>query len=144
MRKIRVVLGSNDGETIIPDHMGTAKEFYIFDVFMDGRSVLVEKRENTSPQEDEKEIRHGDVRKLKSAMEIFEDCEVVLSRRGSPNFVRMRDNSRFQPVVSRVDSLSDLMHGLAESFEELFDLVARRKKGETPRVIPVIGSPSGR
>ena len=144
MRKIRVVLGSNDGANIIPDHMGTAKFFYIFDFFEDGRSVLMEKRENTSPEEDEKESRHGDVRKLKSAMGVFKDCEVVLGRRGSPNFVRMRDNSEFQPVVTRVDALSDSMHELAESFEEIFDLVMRRKRGERPRVIPIIGTTSER
>jgi len=142
MRKIRVVLGSNCGENIIPDHMGTARDFYIFDLFEDGRSVLVEKRKNTSPEEDENESKHGDVRKLKSAMRIFEDCEVVLGRRGSPNFVRMRDNTQFQPVVTRVDALSDSMHELAESFEEIYGLVERRKRGERPQAIPIIGRTS--
>ncbi|MBN1976625.1 MAG: hypothetical protein JW918_04410 [Anaerolineae bacterium] len=144
MRKIRVVLGSNDGETIIPDHMGTAKDFYIFDLFEDGRSVLVEKRENTSPAEDENESTHGDVRKLKSAMGIFEDCDIVLGRRASPNFVRMRDNTGFQPVVTRVGALSGSMHELAESFEEIHDLVERRKQGERPQAIPIIGRTSER
>jgi len=139
MRKIRVVLGSNDGENIIPDHMGTARGFYIFDLFEDGRSVLVEKRKNTSPVEDENESKHGDVRKLGAAMGVFEDCEVVLGRRGSPNFVRMRDNTRFQPVVTRVEAVSDSMHELTESFEEIHDLVERRKRGERPQAIPIIG-----
>jgi hypothetical protein len=142
MRKIRVVLGSNDGENIIPDHMGTAREFYIFDLFEDGGSVLVEKRKNTSPEEDENESKHGDVRKLEAAMGIFEDCDVVLGRRGSPNFVRMRDNAEFQPVVTRVDALSDSMHELAKSFEEIYSLVERRKRGERPRTIPIIGRTS--
>lgn len=142
MRKIRVVLGSNDGENIIPDHMGTARAFYIFDLFEDGRSVLVEKRKNTSPEEDENESKHGDVRKLEAAMGIFEDCDVVLGRRGSPNFVKMRDNTEFQPVVTRVDTLSDSMHELAESFEEIHDLVKRRKRGERPQAIPIIGRTS--
>jgi hypothetical protein len=142
MRKIRVVLGSNDRENIIPDHMGTAREFYIFDLFEDGRSVLVEKRKNTSPEEDENESKHGDVRKLEAAMGIFEDCDVVLGRRGSPNFVRMRDNAEFQPVVTRVDALSDSMHELAKSFEEIYSLVERRKRGERPRTIPIIGRTS--
>jgi hypothetical protein len=144
MRKIRVALGSNDGETIIPDHMGTAKDFYVFDLFEDGRSVLVEKRKNTSPAEDENESTHGDARKLKSAMGIFEDCEVVLGRRGSPNFVRMRDNTEFQPVVTRVGALSGSMHELAESFEEIHGLVERRKRGERPQAIPIIGRTSER
>jgi len=142
MRKIRVALGSNDGENIIPDHMGTARDFYIFDLFEDGRSILVEKRKNTSPEEDENESKHGDVRKLKSAMGIFEDCDVVLGKKGSPNFVRIRDNTEFQPVVTRVDALSGSMRELAESFEEIHGLVERRRRGERPQSIPIIGRTS--
>ena len=122
--------------------MGTARDFYIFDLFDDGSSVLVEKRENTSPEEDESESKHGDVKKLKVAMWIFEDCDVVLGRRGSPNFVRMRDNTEFQPVVTRVDSLSGSVIELASSFDEIYGLVERRKRGERPQAIPIIGRTS--
>lgn len=142
MRKIRVVLGSDDGEKVIPDHMGTARNFYIFDLFEDGSSVLVEKRENTSPEANENESKHGDVRKLRAAMGIFEGCDVVLGRRGSPNFVRMRDNTEFQPVVTRVDSLSGSVLELAKSFDKIHGLVERRKRGERPQAIPIIGRTS--
>jgi hypothetical protein len=142
VRKIRVALGSNDGAKIIPDHMGAARDFYIFDLFEDGSSVLVEKRENTSPKEDESESKHGDVKKLKVAMWIFKDCDVVLGRRGSPNFVRMRDNTEFQPVVTRVDSLSGSVLELARSFDKIHGLVERRKRGERPQAIPIIGRTS--
>lgn len=144
MRKVRIALGSNDGEQIIPDHMGTAKDFYIFDLFEDGRSVLVEKRNNTSPKEDESKSKHGDVRKLKAAMSILEDCDVVVGRRGSPNFVRMRDHTPFQPVVTRLDALPRSMLALAKCFEEIHGLVERRKRGERPQAIPIIGSTSER
>ena len=137
MRKLRIVAGSNDGANIIPDHMGTAQDFYIFDLFEDGRSRLVEKRANTSPQEEEGV--HGDPKKLAVASDIFADCDVVLGRRGSPNFVRMRDNSRFQPVLTDVASLSDSMVGLAETFDEVYALVERRRRGERPQVIPTVG-----
>lgn len=143
MRKIRVALGSNDGENIILDHMGTARDFYIFDLFEDGSSVLVEKRENTSPEEDESESKHGDVKKLKVAMWIFKDCDVVLGRRGSPNFVRMRDTTEFQPVVTKVDSISGSVLELPKSFDEIYGLVERRKRGERPQAIPIIGRMSG-
>ncbi len=117
--------------------MGTAQDFYIFDLFEDGRSLLVEKRANTSPQEEEGV--HGDPKKLAVASDIFADCDVVLGRRGSPNFVRMRDNSRFQPVLTDVASLSDSMVGLAETFDEVYALVERRRRGERPQVIPTVG-----
>ena len=137
MKSMRVVIGSDDGEVIIPDHMGEAKDFYIFDFSEDGRSVLVEKRENTSPDEtDEKE--HGSPKKLKLASAIFSDCDVVLGRRGSPNFVNMRDKTRFQPVVTRIDSISGTMQELGRSFSDTYALVERRRHGERPKEIPII------
>ncbi|MCD6285214.1 MAG: hypothetical protein J7M39_04785 [Anaerolineae bacterium] len=137
MKSMRVAIGSDDGEVIIPDHMGEAKDFYIFDFSEDGRSVLVEKRPNTSPEETD-ESGHGSVRKLKSASAIFGDCDVVLGRRGSPNFIRMRDNTKFQPVVTRIDSISGTMQELGRSFSDTYALVERRRHGERPKEIPII------
>lgn len=139
MRKIRLALSSNDGKNIIPDHMGTANDFFVFDLFEDGSSILVEKRKNTSPQENEKRTDHGDLKKLQAAMKILEDCDVVLGRKPSPNFVRMRDTTRFQPVVTQLPVLSATLIELARSFEEIYALVERRNRGEKPQIMPIVG-----
>ena len=137
MKSIRVVIGSDDGEVIIPDHMGEAKDFYIFDLAEDGRSILVEKRANTSPEETD-ENEHGSPKKLRSASAIFGDCDVVLGRHGSPNFIRMRDSSKFQPVVTRIGSIPDTVQELGHSFSDIYALVERRRHGERPKVIPIL------
>lgn len=137
MKSMRVVIGSDDGEVIIQDHMGEAKDFYIFDLTEDGRSTLVEKRENTSPEETE-ETEHGSPKKLRSASAIFGDCDIVLGRYGSPNFIRMRDNTKFQPVVTRIDSISDTIRELGHSFSDIYALVERRRHGERPKEIPIV------
>jgi hypothetical protein len=54
----------------------------------------------------------------------------------------MRDNTEFQPVVTRVDSLSGSVLELARSFDEIYGLVERRKRGERPQAIPIIGRTS--
>jgi len=136
MKKIRIALGSNDGETIISDHMGTARDFYIFDLLENGQVISVEKRDNTSPKESETD--HGNAEKLRAATEIFADSDVVLGRRGSPNFVKMRDKTRFQPVVTRMDSIADSLQAMGDCFAEIHDLVERRRRGERPREIPIV------
>ena len=136
MRKLRVALGSDDGEHLINDHMGQAGTFYIFDLFEDGQWQLVARRANTSPREEGDE--HGKVTKLKAASQIFRDADVVLARRGSPNFVRMRDTTKFQPVVSRMDAIDEAMAALARSFDAIHVLVMRRRQGERPKEIPVL------
>lgn len=135
MRKIRIALGSDDGENVVANHMGTAKKFYIYGLFEDGNFVLVEARENTSPDEE----GHGLIEKLKVVMNIFKDADVVLSRMASPNFVNMRNKTKFQPVVIKIDSISDSIKELSKYFEKIYSLVERRKNGERPKEMPVIG-----
>jgi len=135
MRKVRIALGSNDGKNVVANHMGTAKKFYIYDLFEDGSFILIGARENTSPDEE----GHGLIEKLKVAMNIFKDADIVLSRMASPNFVNMRNKTKFQPVVVKVETISDSIKELSKYFEEIYNLVERRKKGERPKEMPIIG-----
>lgn len=134
MKKIRIALGSNDGKNIVLDHMGDAKYFLIYDLFENGQWKFLEKRKNISP----KETKHGDINKLKRAMEIFKDSDIVLARKISPNYIKMRDDTKFQPVVTKIDSISGSMLELGRSFGEIYNLVERRKRVERPKEIPII------
>ncbi len=134
MKKLRVALGSDDGKSILPDHMGQAKDFYVFDISEDGSSVLVDVRKNTSP----KESRHGLDEKRVSVMEILEDCDVFLASRMSPNFVKLRDRTKFQPVISKISDIEESMKLLAANFDHLWGLVDQRRRGARPKEIPVL------
>jgi len=133
MKKIRIALGSNDGKRIVSSHMGMAEYFYIYDLFEDGKSNFVEKRKNTSPDE---EGKHGIAEKVKACIEIFKDADVIIGRRMSPNFMKIAANTKFQPVVIEIDEILDIMRKIANSFDELNSLVEQRKKGDKPRKIP--------
>lgn len=137
MRRIRIALGSEDGMNISHTHLGMAEKFHIYDLWENGNYRLIEKRVNRSPQE----RRHADPEKRKAVTETLKDCDLFVGRRLSPNFVRLRDNTRFQPVVTEIDTISDFMKELVNSFPHLFDLVKRRKDGEQPREIPKISRP---
>ncbi len=132
MKKLRIVLGSNDGKNIILDHMGEAKNFLIYDLFENGQFKFLEKRENTSPETK----GHGDVNKLKVAMEIFKDADVVLSRKISPNYIKMRDNTKFQPVLTEIDLALASILELGKIFDRIYGLVEQRRHGKMPKDIP--------
>ena len=136
MRKVRIALGSNDSKRIIPGHLGMAKYFYIYDLFEDGKSDFIEKRKNTSPEE---EGKHGIDKKMKACMEIFRDADVVIGRKISPNFIKMAANTKIQPVVIEIDEISDIMRKITGSFDEFNSLVEQRKKGNKPKKIPKLG-----
>ncbi|MCK4445521.1 MAG: hypothetical protein KAW56_00405 [Candidatus Marinimicrobia bacterium] len=65
MRKLRIALGSNDGENIFPGHMGMAENFYVYDLFYDEKSNFVGNRKNKSP---EVEGKYGPTEKMKAIM----------------------------------------------------------------------------
>lgn len=136
MNKIRIALGSNDGKRIVPSHMGMAEYFYIYDLFEDGNTNFVEKRKNTSPNE---EGKHGIGEKMKACIEIFKDADVVIGRRTSPNFIKIAAKTKFQPVVIEVDEISEIMKEVVKSFDEIHNLVEQRKKGNRPKEIPKLG-----
>jgi predicted Fe-Mo cluster-binding NifX family protein len=96
MKRIRIAVGSNDGERINLGHLGTAKDFYIFDIFRNGSSSFVEKRRNTSPPET---VKHGDLGKMRAVLQTCSGCDVIIGRRLSPNFIRVSKNTKFQPIV---------------------------------------------
>ena len=135
MRKIRIALGSNDGEKIAPSHMGMAADFYIYDLSEDGCSSFVGKRENTSPKV---EGKHGLPEKMKAVMEIFKDADVIVGRRKSPNFRNIGASTKFQPVVVEADKISAIIAKLANRFDEIYRLVEQRRKGHRSGQIPLL------
>jgi len=136
MKKIRIALGSNDGENISPSHMGMAEDFYVYDLFEDGNSTFIEKRRNTSPNEKGK---HGLPKKMKAIMEIFKDADTIIGRRISPNFINIAANTKFQPVVVETNKISEIMKEVTKSFDEIYNLVEQRKTGNRPKEIPKLG-----
>ncbi|MCK5832113.1 hypothetical protein KAH81_00415 [bacterium] len=135
MEKLRVALGSDDGVNIILNHMGESKSFLIYDLFEDGRFEFVEKRENLSG----KSKSHADKIKMQKAIEIFGDSDVIMARKLSPNYIKMRDNSKFQPVLTNIDSIEGSMLEMGASFAEIAGLVEQRRRGERMKTIPTIG-----
>jgi len=135
MGKLRIGLASNDGKAILDDHMGQAKDFYVFDVSEDGTYQLVEKKKNTSPEE---EGKHGLDKKRTSVMDILHDCCIFVGGRMSPNFVKVRDNTGVQPVVSKILEIPAFMQVFAKNFEHIYQLVELRRRGERPKEIPIL------
>ena len=135
MRKLRLALGSDDGREIINGHMGEAKYFYIYEIDETGKYSLIDKRVNNSPQEE----HHGDENKLKGASAIFKDCSVVIAKHKSPNFIRMSEKTRFQPVVIRKAQITDVLAAFKDIFNTVYEYVERRNKGERFKEIVQIG-----
>ncbi len=123
---IRVGLGSEDGKEMINDHLGEAPYFYIYDLTKDGYT-FIEKRVNDAPEEK----THGDPRKRQRVQEILKDCDVLLAPQVSTSFVKMKDQGKWQPVVTKdLTDIDKAMKLLQEHFDVIFDLVKMRREGK--------------
>lgn len=131
MRRIRIALGSNDGVTIADTHMGDTSRFHVYDLFEDARSEPVDTRDNAALDEG-----HGKVEKMKAIVAMLKDVDVVVARKLSPNFHRIADGTRHQPVVVDADGIDDAFERVHAAFETIFELTERRKNGERFDTIP--------
>jgi len=133
MKRIRIAFPSNGDEETSLGHMGMAKYFYIYDVFEKGESSFVERRENTSPPE---LTEHGDPVKMKVVLEICSDCDVIAGTKLSPNFRSVSNTTEFQPLVVGQGKLTDIISKITANYEQIYDLIQRRKEGERTKEIP--------
>ena len=131
MEKIRLCIGSNDGENVAKTHMGDTEYFHIYDLFENSEHVFVEKRVNTA-----KDMGHAKTEKMKGVIEIIEDSDVLVARKKSPNFIKIANGTKYQPVVVKTESISDVLMILHKSFQEVYKHVTRRKNGEVFNTIP--------
>ncbi len=127
MKKFTIAIGSNDSENIVQSHMGEAGHFCVYTVFADGSTKFVERRENSSPDE---EGEHGASQKMKAVLQIIKDCQVVVARQLSPNFKNIAAKTAIQPVVVRFDKIEKILEQLSGKFAEIFALVERKSSGE--------------
>ncbi len=59
MKKFRVCIGSNDGETVAKSHMGDTRYFHIYDIFENLENIFLEKRINIA-----RDMEHAKIDKM--------------------------------------------------------------------------------
>ena len=125
MKKIRVCIGSNDGENIAKTHMGDTECFYLYDLFENSEPTFIKKRTNSA-----KEMGHAKADKMKEIIKLVKDADVLVARQKSPNFVNIARKTKYQPVVVKAKKVPDVLIELANSFQDIFSFVTRRRSGE--------------
>ena len=125
MKKIRLCIGSNDGDNVAKTHMGDTEYFYIYDISENSEHLFVEKRTNTS-----KDMGHAKTEKMKGVLKIIKDSDVLIARQKSPNFIKIAKNTKYQPVVVKTEKIPNVLMTLCKSFDEIYEYTTRRKNGE--------------
>jgi len=131
MKKIRLCIGSNDGEIIAKTHMGDTECFHIYDLFDNSENKFIEKRINIA-----KDMEHATADKMKVIIRSLKDTDVFVAQKISRNFGKIAKSTKYQPIVVKVGKISDVLKVLDRSFQEIYSYVKRRKSGEVFDHIP--------
>lgn len=131
MRKIRICVGSNDGITISTTHLGDTECFYIYDIFENTGSKLVEKRDNGA-----KALNHATSSKMKIIISQISDAELLIAQHKSPNFIKIAQQTKHQPVIVKIELIEKILTLIQSEFANLYSYVERRRNGEVFSTIP--------
>ncbi len=131
MRRIRVCIGSNDGNNIARTHMGDTDCFYIYDLIEDSENKFVQKRINSA-----KNMEHAKAEKMKEIIKLVQDADIFVAQQKSPNFVNIASKTKYQPIVVKAEKISDILIVLGKAFQEIHNYVTRRQNGEVFNTIP--------
>ena len=134
MGELVVVVGTDDGKSVYKGHPGDSSRFLVYSLRKDGFE-FVREVENEA-KEFEEEGEHGSKGKMKKVLSLLGRVDVILSRRGSPNLIRMAAETEIQPVIiGWIEDVEEGLRILKDRFDEISSLVDRRKKGERPEVL---------
>ncbi len=119
-----VALGTDDRKSLTAEHFGDARYFAIYEVDESGWRLL-EYRDNVSPEE----RMHGDPNKAKSIMKQMRGCDILLGHTMGPNFVRMRDESPYLPVISRKRDIEEALSLMRDNYERISSILSAKQAG---------------
>jgi len=130
MRELIVMVPSDDGKEIYLGHPGDSSNFYIYLLKEDGSFENMKVIKNEAKDMEEKG-EHGSKSKMKKVLQLLGRVDVILSRRNSPNLIRMANNTEVQPVIVRkVQTIEEGLKKLSEHFEEVYGRIEKRRQGE--------------
>ncbi len=132
MKRVRFAIGTKDGKEIFQGHLGDSKIFLIYDIEDDGNIELIEERKNISPKKD----AHGSDNKMTIILSILKDCNILISKRLSPNFKKISLTKPLQPIMVKRNTIEEAITVLKNHLQELFEMVGKRIAGERSEHIP--------
>ncbi len=109
---MRIAISTEDGKTITKDHFGEGEFFLIYELDAQGYRLL-ERRENTSPPEED----HGSEKKAMGISSILKDIPVLVGYQFGPNIMRIKD--KFLAIVSRELDIETALNNLVARYSEV-------------------------
>ncbi len=111
---LKVAFATDDKKNLVNKHFGDAEFYLIYEISKDEIN-FVEKRQNTSTEEDER--FHGDPKKANKMGTIMKGVQVLCNKQFGKNITRMSKN--FVPVIFNIDNIDEAIKIIQNNFEQV-------------------------
>ncbi|BBB31994.1 iron-molybdenum cofactor-binding protein [Thermotomaculum hydrothermale] len=118
MEKIKIAIAEKDGK-VANSHFGDSEKILFYTIDLENNTITFEK-EIKNPLKDFKEEKHGSEEKLKNALEILKDREVIASGKPSPNFKKLKEKfGKIPVVIQSTDNINISLARIADTIKEI-------------------------
>jgi len=101
---MKIVIGTNDRQTINPDHFGESKHFCVTEILM-AKEHSVECRDNPFYNRG-----HGIPGKARKIVELLRDCDVVIVKSIGKNAFKLFPDKKIELYLTRLSKIDDTIN----------------------------------
>ena len=118
MGKIKIAIAEKNGN-VSNSHFGDSDKILFYEIDLEKNTITFEK-EMDNPLKQVKEDNHGSEGKLKKAMEILKDREIIASGMPSQNFKKLKEKfGKIPVVVQSTDNINIALARIADTIKEM-------------------------
>ncbi len=118
MGKIKVAIAEKNGN-LSNTHFGDSDKILFYTIDTEKNTITFEK-EMDNPLKAVKEENHGSEEKLKKAMELLNDRDVIVSGMPSPNFKKLKEKfGKIPVVVQSTDNINIALARISDTLKEM-------------------------
>lgn len=119
---MKIAIATNDKKNISETHFGDSQYFIIYEVNSDNlkkintvNNIFIDIDETT---------KHGSDQKKESVVSLFDkDINFIVASQKSPNFKKIKKNTKIIPIVSKIKLLKEIEEYFVENYENFSNLI---------------------
>lgn len=131
MNSFTIAIATNDDIHIADSHFGDAAFFLTYSISENSISQT-SKKENTFQNADE---NHASSEKMKKVLSLLRNTDALISRKSSPNFLKIAEKSSVQPIIINYDSINEILLKIQSRFHEIAQAINEKQNNSIGEVI---------
>jgi predicted Fe-Mo cluster-binding NifX family protein len=122
MNSFTIAIATNDDIHIADSHFGDAAFFLSYSV-SENAITQTGKKENSFQNAEE---NHNSTEKMNMILSLIDNADILVSRKPSPNFLKIAEKSTKQPVIVDCDNIDEILNTIKSRFSIIHENIKRK------------------